>query len=382
MPDRRSPPALAGVRRPIAAGSGTRGSHRCPPRQEAPARSRPEEAEGLSPQWGCYASPVQPEVAKAIGALVAGGVLAPERAAPLLRIARGELVSVRAELRALLWAGVSLVMAGVGMLVKQNLAQIGPLAIVLGLGLASAACLAWVASRGPAFSWGQQASPNLAFDYVLLLGASLAGADLAFVEIRYAPLGGHWPSHLLVSSLLAAVLATRYDSRVLFSLALTTFAAWRGVTASSLSLFAWHRTDACVIRANTIACGALFIGLGALLLRLDRKAHFEPVAAHIGWGLLLGALAQGALQPGHRDAAWPAWAAAAIVTGVGLAALGWRGRRLALMAMGVLAAYLGLSRLVVEPIHGDSAVALYFVVTGAALVAALVWAQRRLAERP
>lgn len=323
-----------------------------------------------------------PEAAKAIPVLVGEGVLAPAKAAPLLRIARGDLVSVRAELRVLLWAGVSLVMAGVGLLVRQNLAQIGPLAIALGLGLSSAACLAWVAWRGPAFSWQQQVSPNLAFDYVLLLGVSLAGADLAFVEIRYAPLGGHWPSHLLVSSLLAAVLATRYDSRVLFSLALTTFAAWRGVTASSLSLFAWHRTDAWVIRANTIACGALFVLLGVLLVRLDRKPHFEPVAVHLGWGLLLGALVQGALQPGHRDATWPAWAAAVILAGLGLAVHGWGARRLALVAMGVLSAYIGLSRLAVEPIHGDSAVALYFVVTGAALVAALVWAQRRLAERP
>lgn len=331
---------------------------------------------------GCYPRLVQPEVAQAIPDLVRDGVLEPGQAAPLLRIARGELVSIRGELRLLLWAGVTLVMAGVGLLVKQNLAHIGPLAIAIGLGVASATCLAWVIWQGPAFSWQEQASPNLAFDYVLLLGASLAGADLAFVEVRYSPLGEHWPSHLLVTSLLAAALAIRYDSRVLFSLALTTFAAWRGVTASSLSLFAWEQTDAWVIRANTIACGALFVGLGALLARLDRKPHFEPVAAHIGWGLVLGAMAQGALQPGYRDPVWPAWAAAAIVVGIGLAAYGWRERRLVLMAMGVLATYTGLSRLIVDPIHSDSAVALYFVATGAALVVALAWAQRRLGKRP
>ncbi len=330
---------------------------------------------------GWYAPRVQPEVARAIGYLVRAGVLAPEKAAPLLRVARGELVSVRAELRLLLWAGVSLTMAGVGLLLGQKLAQIGPLTIALGLGLASAACLAWAAWQGPPFSWGRQASPSLAFDYVLLLGVSLAGAELAFIEVRWAPLGGHWPIHLLVSSLLAAALAVRYDSRVLFSLALTTFAAWRGVTASSLSLFAWERTDAWVVRLNALACGALFVALGALLVRLDRKPHFEPVAAHLGWGLLLGALAQGALQPAHRDATWAVWAAEVLLAGLGLAVHGWRERRLSLLAMGVLGAYIGLSRLAVEPIHDDRAVALYFVVTGAALVAALSLAQRRLAER-
>lgn len=297
-----------------------------------------------------------------------------------MRQARGELVSLRTELRVVLWAGVTLLMSGVALLVRQNLDRIGPLAIATALAAAAVACLIWVVLRAPAFSWNEQPSPHLAFDYVLLLGVLLVGADLAYIEVQYAPLGGHWPSHLLVTAILGGVLAVRFDSRMLFSLALTTFAAWRGITASTLNLFAWDQTDAWVIRVNAIACGALFLVLGAAMLRLRRKPHFEPVAAYLGWGLVLGALLQGTLQDRWNDKTWPLWAAAAVAAGLALAAGGWVGRRLGLFAMGVLAAYIGVSRLVVEAIDHGATVALYFVLTGGGVLVLLAWAQRHLRE--
>jgi hypothetical protein len=41
-------------------------------------------------------------------------------------------------------------------------------------------------------------------------------------------LGPYWPWHLLVVASAYAALAFRFDSKTLFSLALTSFAAWRG----------------------------------------------------------------------------------------------------------------------------------------------------------
>src|SRR5260370_30465370 len=82
---------------------------------------------------------MKPDVARAIPPLVETGVLPAEQAAALLRVARGELVSVHAELRALLYAGVLLLTGGVGLLIKENLERIRPLAIATGLALAAAA---------------------------------------------------------------------------------------------------------------------------------------------------------------------------------------------------------------------------------------------------
>src|ERR1700692_1506365 len=166
---------------------------------------------------------MNPDVVLAIPALVESGALPPAAAPRLLRVARGELLSVRAELRALLYAGVLLLTGGVGLLVKQNLERIGPVAIAAALGLGAAAALAWVIRVAPSFSWQEVASPNLAFDYVLLLAILLGAADLAYGEAHFGWLGTHASWHLLILVALSALAAFRFDSRVVFSLALTSF---------------------------------------------------------------------------------------------------------------------------------------------------------------
>ena len=311
--------------------------------------------------------------------LVAEGVLAPDKAAVPLRSARGELLSVRFELRTLLWLGVSLVVAGVGLLVKENLDRIGPLAIAVALALAAAACLAWVARVAPRFSWGKQASSNLAFDYILLLGATLVGADLVFIEVKFTPLGAGWPWHLFFTSLLYAALALRFDSRLVLSLALSTFAAWRGVAMGSLASVPFGHWQPGLVRANAIACGVLFVVGGWLLMRLRRKAHFEPVAAHMGWLLVLGGIGSGMVE-GPAGRLWTAWAAVLLATGGALAWGAARARRFWLFALGVLGAYAAVSRFVVEAVPDGRMRNLWFLVTSVALIVLLVASQRRLAE--
>ena len=135
------------------------------------------------------------EVAAAVARLRAEGVLSDPQATLFGRVARRELVSVRIEIRTLLYAGVLLLTSGVGALVAAHHERIGPLALSIAIGLAAAGCLLWVARVAPAFSWGEVASPSLAFDYVLLLGVLLFAADLAYVEAQFTMLGPRWPRY-------------------------------------------------------------------------------------------------------------------------------------------------------------------------------------------
>jgi hypothetical protein len=317
---------------------------------------------------------MNPDVANAIPKLVEAGALPPEGAPRLLRAARGELVSVHGELRALLYLGVLLVTGGVGLLVKENLDRIGPLAIAVALGLAAAAALVWVARVAPPFSWREVPSPNLGFDYILLLGVLLAAADLAYVEVRFTPLGANWTWHLLIVAAFTALAAFRFDSRVVFSLALSTFAAWRGVSAARFGTDLWWRTEN-AIRWNAIACGVLFAGLGLFLKRARRKPHFEPVAVHLGWLLILGGLASGMVESEGL-----AWGAALLLVGAGLAVGAYRVRRFSLFAFGVVAAYAGLSRVALDALDAEVLGCFWFSATSILVLAGLIVAQRRLKE--
>ena len=322
---------------------------------------------------------MNPDVVSGIDDLARGGVLTREVAPRLRRVAAGRLVSVRGELQALLYAGVLLVATGAGLLVKENLGRIGPLAIALALGLAAAACLVWVGRRAPPFAWREATSPDLAFDYVLLLGALLAVADLAFVEAKFTPLGASWPWHLLVVAVAYAGLALRYDSRTLFSLALTSFAAWRGVRI-------WFVTDAWVrpmedrLWIEALIVGGGFVLLGAFLRRSDRKAHFEPVASWMGWILVLGAWSVRSCESGRQ--LW--YEIPLLGCGALLAWFSFEDRRIGLMSLGTAAAGLGGELLVLE--LGDALDAspplLYvlLIAVAAAVVAILHRADRALGK--
>ncbi len=315
---------------------------------------------------------MRPEVLSALPALVEAGTLSAEQAAALAAEARDERISVRAELRLTLYLGVLLVLAGVGLLVRESYASLGPLGLAVLLGLAAAGCLALVVGRAPAFSWGQVASPHLAFDYLLLLGLLLAAADLAFVEWKFTPLGANWPWHLLIVSLVLLAAAVRYDSRVVFSLALSTFAAWRGVSVSRLH----ELLDAgATLRWNALACGALCVLLGFLLVQSGRKPHFEPVAVHLGWLLAFGALISGL---DSRTVAGQLFTLAVVAIGVGLAVHAFRRRRLTLFALAALAAYVGTSYAAVKLFDDGKASCFWFAVTPLPLVIGLVMAARKM----
>ncbi len=318
---------------------------------------------------------MNPDVAAAIPKLAESGVLPPREAPRLLRAARGELVSVHGELRALLYAGVLLITSGVGLLVGENLDRIGPVAIAVALGLAAVAALVWVWRVAPPFTWRQVSSPNLVFDYILLLGVLLAAADLAYIEMRFTPLGANWPWHLLIVALFTGLAAFRFDSRVVFSLALSTFAAWRGVSVAHLAPGFLEGVEN-TLRWNAIACGALFVGLGFAVKKGDRKAHFEPVAIYLGWLLILVGLASG----WGEDKVWIFYTLALLLCGTTLAIVAYRRRRFGLFALGVVAGYCALSRLVAEGIDELLFGCLWFFVTAALLIFGLIAAQRRMKE--
>lgn len=319
---------------------------------------------------------MNPDVVDAIERLRERRILSDAQAAPLLRVYRGELVSVEPELRAALYAGVLLLVTGVGLFLKENHERIGPAAIAVILGAAALACLFYAWRRLPAFSWQNVPSPHVAADYVLLLGVLLAAADLAWIETQFRLLGPNWAYHLLVVALLYLAAAYRFDSRAVLSLALSTFAAWRGV-AVSLDFAVRGARATPAVRANALACGVLFIGAGILSVRANRKAHFEPVWTTLGLLLFLGALVSGVYQ--YSAGEWLGWEVALGVCSAVVIAVSYRLRRTLDFSLGVLAAYLGLLRLFGDTVRGSFGL-MVVAVSSLAVIGLLVRVQRRMRE--
>jgi len=315
-------------------------------------------------------------VAEAIDRLAAEGVLAPEAAPRLRRIARGELLSIRPELRVLLYAGVMLVAAAAAEFVRENYRRIGPVAITFALSLAAAAVFAYVFRRARPFSRDVVASPTLAFDYAVVLGILLFGSDLAYVETQFRLLGPNWTGHLLLFSLVALAAAYRFDSAATLSLALSAFAAWRGLSVRDpFAVLFGSRTA--LVRANAIACGLLFVAGAALAARRHLKAHFEAVWGNLGFLLLFGALLSGALGPRP----WFAWDGFLIATAASVLFFAIRFGRELYAAAAIVAGYVGALRIVLQPIRGEVAPFTVIALSASAALVVLLRLHNRMKER-
>lgn len=317
---------------------------------------------------------ISPDVDAAAKRLGREGILVPEQVRLFGRIARGELVSASRAIQALLYLGVLALTTGTGLLLRDEIANLGPLTLSVFVGLGAIACLAWVRRISGPYSDGAVPSPHVAFDYILALGALLAAADLAFIEAQFSPLGDQWTWHLLLVSAFYGGLAFRFDSRSLLALALTTFAAWRGVAATFMerSLFGFF-DDTVTIRVNALFCGLIFILAGRLLVQRRIKVHFEPTAVHLGWLLVLQAIAWGigggAASSIHR--------LTLMLVGGGLAWFAWRGGRFALFVFGILAAYLAVFAVVADAVDEPTLILLLVACSAIGLVFALAGVHRR-----
>ena len=322
---------------------------------------------------------MNPDVVSAVARLRADNVLSVEQAALFDRVARRLLVSLRVEIRALLYAGVLLLTSGVGLLVKEYHREIGPWAIALAIGVAAAACLVWVSRAAAPFSWGEVPSPNIAFDYILLLGLLLFASDVAYVEVQFTLLGAHWQHHLLVVGIVYLVAAYLWDSRTVLGLALTTLAAWRGVSVSLASGWAWT-SQPDDLRENALVLGAVYVAAAALSVALRRKLHFEAVFANAGLVLVLGALVSGALDD---EAAWEVWLAVLFVAAGVVMWHGFQLDRSLYFALGVVAAYVGLLRLVFQPFrHTESSIPFFLAAgLGVGVIILMFAAHRRMQDR-
>lgn len=288
-----------------------------------------------------------PEVARALPAMVAEGLLTPEQAAPLLATARGDVVSVRAELRALLGLAVTALTAGVGMWIVVYRERIGPVAIAVLLGLAAAATLALLSRRSPPFTWGRATGRDWTIDGLALLAVGLVGAELAWIETQFAALGPSWSYHLLLMTLVTGAIAIRFDSIPAWTLALATFAAWRGVALMPTAARELERTlfgREGRLRVELLVCAALFLLLARAAERLDRKRHFEPTSTLLAFVAAAFGLASGLAESGS----WPFWALALGALGLVTGVWAFRRRRRGLLALGALAVYVPVTRFLAE----------------------------------
>jgi hypothetical protein len=296
------------------------------------------------------------------------GAISPEQHAHLASLSRGEPFSLFLELNILLYAGVLALVAGLAWTVSTWSQQIGDVLVLTALTIILAVCFWYCFSRAPAWSPAEMPAPSPVFDYVLYLGSLVWCVELAYLENRLHILSGQWDLYLLATTAVFFFLAYRFDNRFVLSLALSSLAGWFGLT---ISRWPSHQ-DATYRHCALLYC--LLVGVGGVLLqRRGLKSHFfgtylNVVANVLFWALLFGVF-------DHEG--YGLWFLALLVACAASLFWGLTQRQFAFVAYAAVYGYVGISSMLLRSLNDTTAILSYFVVTGVAMLVALVVIARR-----
>ncbi|HEY8936991.1 MAG TPA: DUF2157 domain-containing protein [Cyclobacteriaceae bacterium] len=190
-------------------------------------------------------------------------------------IVSGKIISVFYELRALLYLGVMLLATGLGILIYQNIGELGHLLSIVALTLIMIACFWYVIQKGLPYSNDKVKAPTPYFDYILLLGCLLTIAIQGYLQFQYQILDDNLGLSTLLSALLFFVMAYRFDHVGILSLGITALASFWSL---SISPQKWYSSDFFSMESNLQITAIVFSSvLAGIAMGLDVKSikkHF------------------------------------------------------------------------------------------------------------
>ena len=209
-------------------------------------------------------------------------------------IESGKVVSVFYELRTILYLGVLLFTTGLGILIYQNIGDLGHLISIILLSLSTLISFWYVSQHQQAYSPEKVESPNAYFDYVLLLGALLFISVQGYLQFQYNIYDNILGLSTLVNAVVFFYLAYRHDHLGLLTLGITALASFWGLTISPTKWYANDFFSEANLDVTAMVFGVVLAGAGLFLRQRKIKTHFTfsylNLASLIFFGGALSAL--------------------------------------------------------------------------------------------
>jgi hypothetical protein len=189
-------------------------------------------------------------------------------------ITSGELVSVFYELRSLLYLGVMLLTTGMGILIYENIGDLGHIISIIALCILTIVCFGYAFKYAAPYTKAQVKSPTPYFDYILLMGCLLFISVQGYLQFQYGILTHALEYSTLITAAFFFFVAYRFDHLGVLSLAVTALASFWSI---SLSPQKWYSGDFFSNSSLHIIAIIFSVVVTALALVLDRqgiKKHF------------------------------------------------------------------------------------------------------------
>lgn len=201
--------------------------------------------------------------------------------------------SLQWDLRTLLYAGIIMLSAGLGVFIYKNLDSIGHVTVLAAVGLLCAGTFVYCFKFARPFSRYKVEPPNLWFDYILLLGCLLMVIFLGYLQFQFHLFGSQWGLATFIPMVLLFASAYYFDHKGVLTMAITALGAWMGIALEPAQLLRLQRMNNDDMVWNGVVLG-LLLHLATLITETRQfKEHFAPVYKNFGVHLLFIALLAG-----------------------------------------------------------------------------------------
>ena len=191
-------------------------------------------------------------------------------------------VSVHWDLRTLLYLGIVLFTTAIGILIYKNIETIGHSAMLVIIGALSATCFGYCIKKSNGYNNAKVESPDIWFDYVLLLGCLLLLTFTGYVQYAYNVFGNQWGLALFIPMIILFIAAYYFDHLGVLSLAITNFAAWAGISVTPLRILKENDFDDRHISYVGLLIGVSLVAMAFFVRYKKIKAHFAFTYKNFG----------------------------------------------------------------------------------------------------
>ncbi|HKG68791.1 MAG TPA: DUF2157 domain-containing protein [Segetibacter sp.] len=185
-----------------------------------------------------------------------------------------EPLSVYWDVCTLLYFGILLFTSGLGILVYKNFDSIGHAALITIVASTCKACFIYCFKKAGGYSNKKVESPNVLFDYVLLLGCLLLLTFVGYLQFAYNVFRNDWGLATFVTMVLLFVTAYYFDHLGVLSMAITNLAAWAGFTVAPMQIIRENdfRDEQLIYTGLILGAGLVAISFASTYRKI--KVHF------------------------------------------------------------------------------------------------------------
>jgi len=189
-------------------------------------------------------------------------------------IVMGKIVSVFFELRTLLYLGILLFTTGVGILIYENIGDIGHLLSIIALSVLTVGCGVYAVNKAAPYTPAKAKSPTPYFDYIVLLGCLLFISVLGYLQFQYSLFDDGMGATTLVTAVIFFVAAYRFDHLGVLSLAITALASFWGISVSPQKWYSGDFFETANLHNVAIVFAAALSAAAVVLDKFNVKKHF------------------------------------------------------------------------------------------------------------